>query len=146
MDCRDFRRQYSAYRDGHDPALAAEMDDHMDICPTCASYDRAVREGVDSLRGGWVAPSDDFAERLQARIDSGEPVPEPIPPRVSTLAATVGAVLFMTLLGLTLKDLMVLPTPVAAESQPLVVAEPKLLAGMPFVTFQHVGSEPEVRP
>jgi len=139
MDCREFRSHYSAYRDGHDPALAAEMDDHLESCSDCASYDRAVREGVDALRGQVVIPSSDFLARLETRLASGEPVPEPIPPRVSTLAATIGAVLFITLVGLTLKDMMVLPTPVAAEAQPLVVVQPRLLPGPPFITFERAG-------
>ena len=139
MDCRKFRRQYSAYRDGHDPALAADMDDHMETCPDCAAYDRAVRSGVDALRGDTILPSPDFMARLAERIASGEVVPEPVPPRVSPLVATIAAALFVALLGLTaLKDLIVSPTPVAAEVPPFVVAEPKLMAGVPFVTFQHI--------
>lgn len=136
MDCRAFRSQYSTYRDGHDPVLAAEMDDHLEDCATCASYDRAVREGVEVLREAIITPSSDFMARLETRLASGEPVPEPIPPRVSTFAATVGAALFIALVGLTLKDMMVLPTPVAAEAQPLVVVQPKLLPGPPFITFE----------
>jgi len=136
MDCRSFRSQYSAYRDGHDPVLAAEMDDHLEGCAECARYDRAVREGVEALRLEVVSPSSDFMARLEARLASGEPVPEPVPPRVSTLAATIAAALFITLVGLTLKDMMVLPTPVAAEAQPLVLVQPRLLPGPPFISFE----------
>jgi anti-sigma factor RsiW len=139
MTCREFRRRYSAYRDGHDPVLAAEMDDHLEVCPDCAAYDRAIREGVDALRGGRLTPSPGFKERLAARLASGEEVPEPVPPRVSPVAASIAAALFLSLLILTaLNDLMVTPRPAAAEAPPLVVAEPRLLAGLPFVTFQHV--------
>ncbi len=136
MDCRSFRSQYSTYRDGHDPVLAAEMDDHLERCPGCAGYDRAVREGVEVLRKQVVTPSPGFMAQLETRLASGEPVPEPIPPRVSTLAATIAAALFITLMGLTLKDMMVLPSPVAAEAQPLVVVQPRLLAGPPFISFE----------
>ena len=148
MDCREFRRQYSAYRDGHDPALAADMDDHMETCPECAAYDHAIRSGVDALRGETILPSPDFMARLAARIASGEVVPEPVPPRVSPVVATLAAALFVILVGVTaLKDLIVSPTPVAAEVPPFVVAEPRLLAGVPFVTFQHIGEpEPPARP
>lgn len=143
MDCRQFRRQYSAYRDAHDPALAADMDDHMETCPECAAYDHAIRSGVDALRGETILPSPDFMARLAARIASGEVVPEPVPPRVSPVVATLAAALFIMLVGITaVKDLLVAPTPVAAEEPPFVVAEPKLIAGVPFVTFQHIG-EPE---
>jgi hypothetical protein len=34
--------------------------------------------------------------------------------------------------------MMVLPTPVAAETQPMVVAGPRLIPGIPFVVFERV--------
>ena len=137
MDCRQFHRHYPAYRDSHDPALAADMDDHIETCPRCASFDRAVREGVDALRGSQMAPSADFLARLEERLQSNEAVPEPLPPRVSPWAATAAAVLFATLVGLTVREIAVLPTPVAAES-PMVVAQPRLVAGIPFVAFERM--------
>jgi len=140
MDCRQFRRQYPAYRDGHDPTLAAEMDDHIETCPRCASFDRAVREGVDALRGSQMTPSADFLARLEARLQSSEAVPEPLPPRVSPWAATAAAVLFATLVALTVREIAVLPTPVAAET-PMVVVQPRLVAGIPFVAFERLGSK-----
>jgi predicted anti-sigma-YlaC factor YlaD len=138
IDCREFQRRYSAYRDTHDPVLAAEMDDHLELCSACVAFDRAVREGVEVLRGEQVAPSADFLSRLESRLQSGELVPEPLPPRVSPWAATVAAAFFIALVGLTLKDVLVLPPPVAAETQPMVLARPRLLAGMPFVTFERI--------
>ncbi len=138
MDCQEFRRRYSAYRDEHDPALAADMDDHIELCPSCAAYDRAVREGVEVLRGEQVTPSPEFESRLALRLASAESVPEPLPPRVSPWAATVAAGFFIAMLGLTLKEMMVLPTPVAAAVQPMVVARPRLLPGIPFVMFERV--------
>src|SRR5512143_945012 len=122
MDCREFRQRYSAYRDAHDPELAAEMDDHLEVCRACTAYDRAVRKGVEALRGEQLAPSPDFLRRLERRIHSGESVPEPLPPRVSPWAATVAAAFFLTLVGLTLKEIIVSPPPVAAEVQPMVLA------------------------
>lgn len=136
MDCRDFRRRYTAYRDQHDPELAAEMDDHLEICPACAAYDRAVREGVETLRGEAITPSPGFLARLEARILSGETVPDPIPPSLSPWVATAATALVILLVALSLKDLMVLPPPVAAEVQPMVIAQPKLLPGMPFVIYE----------
>ncbi len=138
MNCREFRQKYSAYRDAHDPELAAEMDDHLEVCRSCTAYDRAVREGVEALRGKQVAPSADFLIRLERRIRSGELVPEPLPPRVSPWAATAAAALFLTLVGLTLKEIVVMPPPVAAEVQPMVLARPRLVAGIPFVTFERI--------
>jgi anti-sigma factor RsiW len=137
MHCQQFHSQYAAYRDGHDPALAAEMDDHIEACPRCAAFDRAVREGVDALRGSQMIPSADFLARLEERLQSPEAVPEPLPPRVSPWAATAAAVLFAVLVGLTVKEIAVLPTPVAAET-PMVVAQPRLVAGIPFVTFERM--------
>jgi anti-sigma factor RsiW len=137
MTCRQFHRQYAAYRDGHDPALAAEMDDHLEACPGCAAFDRALREGVDALKGGQLAPSAEFLDRLEERLQSSESVPEPLPPRVSPWAATAAAVLFIVLVGLTVREIAVLPTPVAAET-PMVVAQPRLLAGIPFVAFERM--------
>ncbi|HXI21049.1 MAG TPA: hypothetical protein VNH46_08195 [Gemmatimonadales bacterium] len=138
MDCRDFRRQYSAYRDGHDPVLAAEMDDHIEVCALCAAYDRAVRHGVEALRGELVTPSPDFLARLETRLAGSERVPEAHPPRISPWAATAAALLFITLVGLTFKETMVLPPPVAAAEQPMVVARPVLLTGIPIVAFERI--------
>jgi len=114
------------------------MDDHLEACRACATYDRAVREGVEALRQQDFVPSSDFMARLETRLASGESVPEPIPPRVPMFAATVGAALFIALVVLTLKDMMVLPTPVAAEVQPLVVVQPRLLPGPPFISFDRI--------
>jgi anti-sigma factor RsiW len=140
MLCRQFHRQYAVYRDGHDPELAAEMDDHIESCPRCAAFDRALREGVDALRGSQMTPSADFVVRLADRLQSDELVPEPLPPRVSPWAATAAAVLLATLVGLTVREIAVLPTPVAAET-PMVVAQPRLVGGIPFVTFERLGSK-----
>lgn len=138
MNCRQFHRQYAAYRDGHDPALAAEMDDHLDACPRCAAFDRAVRDGVEALRGGLVLPSEEFLARLEARLHSNEPVPEAVPPRVSPWAATAAAVLFAMLVSLTVREFSVLPTPAVAAETPMVVAQPKVMAGIPFVSFERL--------
>lgn len=139
MDCRDFRRRYSAYRDSHDPGLAADMDDHMELCPDCAGYDRALRAGIDLLRGEQLVPSPEFLSRLTLRLATAEPVPEPLPPRVSPWAATIAAGFLIALVGLTLKELMVLPPPVAAEVQPMVIAQPRLVPGIPFIAFERAG-------
>jgi hypothetical protein len=142
MDCREFRRGYSAYRDVHDPELAADMDDHIEACSSCAAFDRAVREGIEALRGEQILPSAGFRDRLALRLAHDESVLEPLPPRVPAWAATVAAGLFLALLGLSLKTLMVLPPPVAAEVQPMVVARPRLMPGIPFVIFERIPAPP----
>ncbi|MEO8635771.1 MAG: hypothetical protein ABI587_10895 [Gemmatimonadales bacterium] len=113
----------------------------METCLACASYDRALREGVDLLRGRQVFPMADFQARLEARLASGELVPEAHPPRVSTWAATATAVLFAALVLLTLKEVVVLPPPVAAE-QWLIIARPRLAPGLPFVVFERIPPPP----
>lgn len=135
MLCRDFSRQYSEYRDSYDPALAAEMDDHIESCQECASFDRALREGISTLQTGQLGLSRGFRDRLEERLASSEPVPEPHPPRVSPLAATAAAGFFVLLIVLTLRELTVLPTAVAAES-PMVVTQPRVIPGIPFVIFE----------
>jgi len=142
MDCREFQRRYSAYRDGHDPVLAADMDDHLEACPACAGFDRAVREGIDALRGEQIFPSREFRARLALRLSREESVPEPLPPRVSPWAVTLAAGLFLALIGLSLKTMMVLPPPIAAEMQPMVVARPRLMPGLPFVVFERIPPAP----
>ncbi len=141
MNCREFRRRYSEYRDGHDPVLAAEVDDHLEACYACAAFDRAVRDGVEALRGSMVRPSPDFMQRLTRRLEQRETLVESLSPHVSPWAASVAAGLFLALIGLTLKQLMVSPAPVAAEVQPMVVARPTLHAGLPFVTFSRVAPD-----
>jgi len=137
MRCREFRQLYSAYRDGSDPAISAEMDDHIEACSDCAAYDRALRHGVEVLRGARLDPSPDFMDRLNARLASGETVAEPIPPRVSPFATTAAAVLFLALVFFTVRQTTVV-TPVAAAEQPEVLAQPEMIAGIPFVAFQRV--------
>lgn len=135
MRCRDFRRQYSTYRDGTDPALVAEMEDHLAACPDCTAYDKAVSQGVDVLRDARLDLSPDFRNRLNARIASGEVVPEPIPPRVSPWAATAAALVLATLLVFTIRQSTDVP-PVAAAEKPAVLARPQMIPGIPFVAFR----------
>jgi len=135
MRCRDFRRQYSTYRDGTDPALVAEMEDHLTSCADCAAYDKAVSDGVDLLRGARLNLSPNFRNRLNARIASGEAVPEPIPPRISPWAATAAALVLATLVVFTIRQSTEV-TPVAAAEKPAVLARPQMIPGIPFVAFR----------
>ncbi len=114
------------------------MDDHIEICPACAAYDRAVREGVESLRGELILPTPGFHDRLAERLRGNEPLPDLEPPRVAPWAATAAALLVGTLALFALRDFTVLPEPVAAEVQPMVVAQPRILPGMPFVVYERI--------
>jgi len=154
MLCRDFVKNYSAYRDGLDPELAAEMEDHLEECPSCAAFDRAVRDGVELLRGETIQPSEDFLARLEARlaeeapapvldeessfmVGAGAPTGHSGVPRPAPLALTAVLVLATILLALTVKRPTVIATAVAAE-QPDMLTRPRLMAGVPFVAFERI--------
>ena len=145
MRCQDFLQNYSAYRDGLDPRLAADMEDHLEVCPSCARFDRAVREGVELLQGEVVRPSPDFMERLQARLISDATPPAddghfllPITtPRLSPLMMTAVMLLAVLLVAFTLKPTHVV-TPAAASERPDLVSHPRLMAGIPFVAFDRL--------
>lgn len=137
MTCAEFRRLYSVYRDGHDPALAAAMDDHLEICAACTEFDRVIRDGVEVLRGTAVAPSETFVAELEHRLATDEPVPDPYPPRLSPAMTGVGAALLLILAGLAVRGMFVAPVPAAAAPPPLVVARAHLVPGIPFVLFDH---------
>lgn len=69
--CTRFLERYSDFRDELLPAdERAELCAHMDDCSSCARYDRVIRGGVAVL-GSMppLDPPDDFAARLQLRID-----------------------------------------------------------------------------
>jgi anti-sigma factor RsiW len=137
MTCDEFRQLYSAYRDEHEPSLAAAMDDHLETCPACAAFDLALREGVDALRRSPVSPSEEFRARLEDRLATSDPVPDPFPPRVPPTMAGLGAALLLLLAALALRGLFMAPAPAAAEPPPLVVARAHLVPGIPFVLFEH---------
>jgi anti-sigma factor RsiW len=70
VNCSDFLRQYSDYRDGLiEPARGAEMDAHLAGCAGCARYHRVIASGIGELRAiPEIEPSGDFLPRLQHRI------------------------------------------------------------------------------
>ena len=74
VNCSDFLRDYSDYRDD---LLRAEVragyDRHLLECEACARYDRVVGGGVATLRDApEVEPASDFLPRLQHRISNLE--------------------------------------------------------------------------
>ena len=94
-----------------------------------------MSQGVDVLRDVRLNPSPAFRDRLNARIASGEVVPEPIPPRVSPWAATAAALVLATLVVFTIRQSTDVP-PVAAAEKPAVLARPQMIPGIPFVAFR----------
>ena len=134
MTCKDFLLLYSAYRDGANPRLAAAMEAHLAVCTSCEAHDQAVRRGVDALRREVILPSEDFAERLDARLASNEEVEEPFRPHVSPVVASAMAVLLLALAVFTSHRPAMVST-AAAQVDPPSVARPVATAGIPFVAF-----------
>ena len=70
MDCSAFRRHHLAYVDDTLPGdLLVSAERHRVECPACAALDVGVRRALMCARNlPEVAPSPDFAARLQARL------------------------------------------------------------------------------
>lgn len=69
MNCREFGRYYSDFRDGNDPELAHRMREHSSACRQCRSHDRALQIGVELLRVSEIEPSDGLVHALSARFN-----------------------------------------------------------------------------
>jgi anti-sigma factor RsiW len=131
MRCHDFLAQYSAWRDGLEPAQVFEMEAHLEACPACQAHHAALQEGVVALFESEIELSPDFGERLEQRLRAVSA--ERQPPHVSPLAATAMAILGALVIAVAARRPSV--TPVAAEAQPPVLAHPVAYAGAPFVVF-----------
>lgn len=70
MDCGQFLRTYSEYRDGlADPATRRQAEGHLRTCLRCAHYHSTVHHGVRLLRGlPLLEPSDRFRWGLRGRL------------------------------------------------------------------------------
>jgi hypothetical protein len=70
VDCTRFLEDYSAFRDGElENDVRVDFEMHLDLCPSCARYDRVISEGVRLYRGApELSPTDDFMPRLQHRL------------------------------------------------------------------------------
>lgn len=69
MNCREFGRYYSDFRDGNDPELAHRMREHAESCRHCRSHDRVLQIGVEMLRANEIEPSDGLLHALSARFN-----------------------------------------------------------------------------
>lgn len=70
INCSEFLARYSEFRDHF---LEVELHDafvrHVELCDSCARYDRVVSGGIDTLlRLPELTPSEDFTDRLDLRI------------------------------------------------------------------------------
>ncbi|MGH7703335.1 MAG: anti-sigma factor family protein [Gemmatimonadales bacterium] len=134
MHCKDFLEQYSAYRDRLVPELKAAMEAHLEICPSCHAYDRAVRLGVETLRENRVQISAGFEESLRARLERGEVEEQPYHPQLAAVPATATVLLLLALLTLALRREPAVST-ATAQANPPAVARPHARGGIPFVAF-----------
>lgn len=70
MDCDEFLRGYSEFRDRRCPfPVRSQFEEHLESCDSCRRYDRVLRRGVHVLRRlPTPCPSSDFLPRLKHRI------------------------------------------------------------------------------
>lgn len=70
MDCEEFLNGYSEYTDGlRGSEQLRAFEHHLRSCPTCARYDRVVKQGTDLLRNlPRPGTSADFLPRLRHRL------------------------------------------------------------------------------
>jgi hypothetical protein len=68
--CDELLARHADYLDGLlAPHEAARLQLHMELCTSCARYDRIVRHGTELVRDlPEITPSSDFELRLQHRI------------------------------------------------------------------------------
>jgi len=157
MDCSEFLDSYSDFRDGviTDPKRLRLMRDHYAQCLACARYDASVRHGVRAA--GEIEPSDDFRERILARIAAtgGQPM-EPVRAGAAGIAAglmVAAAIALLIYEGSRRTER--LPIPVAATAPnpgfiaashsipdrplpPFVIVNPSI----PFVSFTDLSVSP----
>ena len=145
MNCSEFLRCYSDFRDGliTDASALRQFRVHIAHCAPCSRYDQTVRRGVHAL--GEIEPSADFRRRVIAGVKRVDPEPmEPIGPGGASVAAGLMLAAAVALVIYSRQgDQPKVPVPIAQvavdtvdangpeRAFPLVVANP----GLPFVTF-----------
>lgn len=70
MECEEFLRSYSDYRDGLlPPSRFVAFEAHLEACESCSRYDRILSRGIEILNSLPPASSSpDFLPRLQHRL------------------------------------------------------------------------------
>jgi anti-sigma factor RsiW len=68
--CEELLARYGDYIDGQlSPLQAARLQLHLEVCGSCARYDRIMSRGLELVRElPDLTPSHDFEERLQHRL------------------------------------------------------------------------------
>lgn len=143
MQCNDFLRLYSDYRDGliRDARVVGQFGLHLATCAACGRYDASVRSGVQALRRASVdmEPTPGFGDRLRRRIAAGA---EAETPATSAAAGMAALLMLAAALALVIHErssrTAASPAPRMAAQPPRTTSpNPMILvnAGVPFVTF-----------
>jgi len=136
MNCKNFLDLYSDWADG----LVVDDDDrralefHRNHCRSCGQKDKALRRGLLVLRSLDCQPADRrFSARLEARLQSSNPLAGARVPAWAGAAALMLGLLALAVIGL---DLLPHTRARIAHASPDDVPAPVIHDGIPFVTFQ----------
>ncbi|MDT8436708.1 MAG: zf-HC2 domain-containing protein [Gemmatimonadota bacterium] len=154
MSCDRFLQSYSEFRDGLlGAAEEGELRAHLEDCPRCARFDRAVRLGVDVLQSmPPECPEEDFLPRLRHRLYN---IDEGLAPSSGRLAggaalAGVAAVGLLALFWIPFAATVPLEMeldPVAARTPAVVESDlPALFRPGPFVSTTALQEAPATDP
>jgi hypothetical protein len=144
MNCPEFLRRYSDFRDGTsaDPRLESRMLEHVRTCPKCMQYDARVSRGVTLLRSlSDLDPSPGFRRALRRRLAQPDlTVQEPVTPApagimVALMVITAAALAWWEVSDRTTEAAT---APGGESPHPTVVVNP----GPPFVSFPAPGGFP----
>lgn len=98
MDCRAFRNSHVAFVDDTLPGVEQRaMEEHLEICRSCAEHDARVRRSLMAARSlEPIVPSSEFSSRLRSRLAAERarlavPVPLMRGPSLAAFAATAAA-------------------------------------------------------
>ena len=139
MDCPEFLRRYSDFRDGlvTAPRERRRFERHLARCEPCRRYDTALRRAALALRGvGDVEPSPGFRRRLDERLRRERHlVSTPVLPRRAGVVAALFVAVALTLVAFELvaggRRVALAP-----ELPPVPFPKPVAQAWLPLVTFQ----------
>jgi hypothetical protein len=101
MNCAEFLQMHAEARDGQvrDPAVLAELEDHLERCRRCGRLAEMITEGLLALQTEDIAPTGRFRKTLDQRLRAEVALGDPIMPTHAGLAA---ALLMASAVGLLL--------------------------------------------